>query len=422
MKHWDPASAAAPVAGVPLGCRAVPLVELTERDGEMVEVRDRRGRTKLREVVLVADGAHPPAEVSAEVRRYALATGRRRWSTVRAKYREHAFDVAVDLVRADVVHLGCTVDDRGLLGEPMWWRPTPEALASDERERAEFAAQEAGADAERARLVDQLRGPFPEVAAALDRTTSTTAVEVLTAAGTDLLAGIVHAGPRAFVQSHFAHTKAHDVRGVLLSAGVGGDVLDRLGLRRGDRIGLGGPIVVTTDAGHVDLAALRGPVTIRLDQPGLEASTERPVVVVVENLQPAETLCAQHPDLPVVYTAGQFGDDAAQVLRRLAAGGARVVAITDADLGGVRIARRVRQACPDAEIIDVGEWAHPERQRFSADSAAVAELERLAHDPLVGQFAAAILARGYPVEQELATLDIVRSRVIEGDDPPPRTR
>lgn len=415
MKHWDPESAAAPVAGVPIGCKAVPLVELTERDGDLVEVRDRRGRTKSREVVLVADRAHPRSEVDDDVRLFALATGRRRWSTIRAKYGDRAFDVATELVRADVVHLGCVVDERGVLGEPMWWRPTQASLAAAERQRAEVAARQAGADAERARLADELRGPHPDVAVALEAAISTTAIDVLTAAGSDLLAGVVHAGPRAFVQSHFAHTKAHDVRGVLLSAGVGLGVLDRLGLRRGDRIGLGGPIVVTTDAGRVDLAPLRGPVTVRLDQHGLDASTDRPVLVVVENLQPAETLCAQYADLAVVYTAGQFGDDAAHVLRRLTAGGARVVAITDADLGGVRIAHRVRQACPHAEIVDVGRWPHPERPRFPVDGATIAQLDGWTDDPLVGDFAAGILARGYPVEQELATLDIVRSRITADD-------
>jgi hypothetical protein len=117
-----------------------------------------------------------------------------------------------------------------------------------------------------------------------------------------MIAGIEHAGPRAFAQAHFADTKAHDVVGILRKAGIPEDILERLGLRRGDRIGLGGPIVMTTSAGSVSLAPLRGPVLIRLDQPGLSASTCAEAVVIVENLQPAEALCARHPDLAVVYS------------------------------------------------------------------------------------------------------------------------
>ena len=75
---------------------------------------------------------------------------------------------------------------------------------------------------------------------------------------------------------------------------------------------------------------------------------------MIENLQPAEIVSARYPTLPVIYTAGQFGDDAASLLSRLAGSGKRIVGIVDADLGGVRIARRLVEAAPGAEIIDVG--------------------------------------------------------------------
>jgi hypothetical protein len=237
---------------------------------------------------------------------------------------------------------------------------------------------------------------------------------VIAAAATDLMAGIDHAGPRAFAQAHFDGTKAHDVRGVLSAAGVSGAVLEQLGLRRGDRIGLGGPITISTHAGLIDLSPMRGPVIIRLDQPGLELSTPAQTIVVIENLQPAEIVCARYPTLPVVYTAGQFGDDAATLLSRLADSGKRIVCIVDADLGGVRIARRLVEAAPAAEIIDVGSWPHPTRQPFPPDGIAVQGLHGLTKDQLVGDFATSVLDRGYPVEQELATLDIVRSTVFPG--------
>lgn len=415
MRYWDPDGPAAPVGGVPVGCRAVPLIEVVEREGEVVEVRDRRRRRKTNEVVLVRDATHPAETVANQDRTFATGASRRRWTTVLGRYGERSFEVALSLVRADVVHLACRVDERGSVGDPRWWQPTPQAIAAQQAGRA-CATESAGRrDAERASLAAELAAEFPEVAAALRAATTPTAIAVITAAGTDLLAGIEHAGPRAFTQAHFGGTKAHDVRAVLTAAGVPASTVERLGLRRGDRIGFGGPIAISTVNGSIDLTPVRGPVTFRLDQPALAISTTEPTVVVIENLQAAEVVCARYPDLPVIYTAGQFGDDAARLLEQLGAAGKRIVAVIDADLGGVRIARRVLEAAPDAEIVDVGRWPHPARSRFAADGIAAKGLRALTSDPLVGSFAAAVLERGYPVEQELATLDIVREL------PPPST-
>lgn len=411
MRHWDPAGPAASVGGVPHGCRAVPLVDIVERDGELVEVRDRRRRRKTNEVVLVADPVHPLEAVAEEARTFAVGAGRRRWTTVVGRYGDQAFDLALSLVRGGVVHLACEVDERGNLGAPRWWQPTDNAATSESSARAHAAQATQRRDAERESLAAEVAPDYPEVADALKAARSPVAITVITAAATDLLAGIEHAGPRAFAQAHFDGTKAHDVRAVLTAAGVSGAVLEQLGLRRGDRIGLGGPITLSTLTGLVDLTPMRGPVIIRLDQHSLAVSTEAQTVVVIENLQPAEIVCARYPTLPVIYTAGQFGDDAASLLCRLAASGKRIVGIVDADLGGVRIARRLVEAAPTAEIIDVGRWPHPERAPFPGDGIALGGLRALAEDPLVGGFASSVLARGYPVEQELATLDIVRSLV-----------
>ncbi|HZT64814.1 MAG TPA: DUF2399 domain-containing protein [Acidimicrobiales bacterium] len=262
-------------------------------------------------------------------------------------------------------------------------------------------------------LAEEVEISYPEVAAALRSAATTAASAVLSAAARDLVGGVSHAGPRAFAQAHFGATKVHDVRAVLTAAGVPGAVLDQLGLRRGDRIGIGGPIVLTTSDGDVDLGPLRGPVSLRLDQSGLAVSTSKGTVVVIENLQPAEAVCARHRELPVIYTAGQFGDDAAALLGQLAAAGKRLVAVVDSDLGGVRIARRVLQAAPAAEIVDVGTWGHPPRPSFPSDGTTIRDLHALADDPLVGWFASGVLDRGYPVEQELATLEIVQDLVGE---------
>ena len=118
MKSWDRDGPAAPVHGVPTGCRAVPLVEVVERDGARVEVRDRRRRQKTTEVVLVADPDHQLGDVDHALRKFALGSGRRRWSTVAGRYGDDAFDVALRLVRAGVVELACEIDERGTVGTP----------------------------------------------------------------------------------------------------------------------------------------------------------------------------------------------------------------------------------------------------------------------------------------------------------------
>lgn len=414
MKTWDPGAPTALVGRVPLGCRAVPVVRLVERSGELVEVRDRRRRRKTDEVALLADGVHPAGDVDAELHRFAVSAARRRWTTAVNRFGEGAYDVAISLVRSGAVALICAVDERGDVGEPRWLEPTEQARAEELAVRKFTEVARSRRDEARRQLVDELRPRFPDVGAALSTARSPTAIAVLTAAACDLLAGIEHAGPRAFSQAHFGHTKAHDVRAVLAAAGLGEDVLGRLGLRRGDRIGLGGPMRVTTDAGTVDLNALRGPVVLRLDQPGLAVSTEAPTVLVLENLQPAEVVCARHPGVPVVYTAGQFDDAAASLFRQLHTANRRLVVIVDADLGGVRIARRLLDVAPTAEIVDVGQWSHPVRSPIPGDGSTAAALRTLGEDPLVGWFAAAVLRRGYPVEQEAATLEIV-THVLAGD-------
>lgn len=401
------------MAGVPPGCRAVPLVDVIEQNGTLREVRDRRQRLKTQAVVLVADPSHPVETVDEADRQFAVQTSQRRWSTVTNRYGDRAIEVALSLVRGRVVHLACRVDSHGRIGEPRWWQPTNEAVAIASTARRLASVTKERRDADRSALVASLEEAFPAMAAALRNARSPTSVQVLTAAANDLILGIEHAGPRAFTQAHFEGTKAHDVRAVLLAAGVPTSVLEQLGLRRGDRIGLGGPLIVSTSSGTIDLTPFRGPVTLRLDQPGLQIATSHPVAVIIENLQPAEVVCAQHPNLPVVYTAGQFGTDAAALLTQLASSGTRLIAIVDADLGGVRIARRILEAAPEAQLIDVGAWPHPQRQPFDPDGPTVLGLRSLCDDALVGGFATAILERGYPVEQEMATLQIVRAQAIE---------
>ena len=66
--------------------------------------------------------------------------------------------------------------------------------------------------------------------------------------------GVSHAGPRAFSQTHFGHTKAReDAASVLRAAGVPESIVVTLGLRRSDRIGVAGPIVALVDGKTVAL-------------------------------------------------------------------------------------------------------------------------------------------------------------------------
>lgn len=418
MKHWDSEDSPAPVFGVPEGCRAVRVVAVIERDGEVLEQRDRRGRTKTTEVALVRDTNHPVPVVDASLLRFARGARDRRWTTVESRYGAAGLELALQLVRAGESELICQVDSRGHVGSPRKLVRTGAGTDAEEAARAVLKRGRQSRSEERRSLADLIAPAHPSVARALTNPNiSSAAHTVLVAAAQDLVDEIQHAGPRAFAQFHFGDTKQHDVRDVLHSAGVDDGELELLGLRRGDRIGLGGPIKLSLPNGVVDLAPLRGPVHIRLDQPELMPLTDAPLVLILENLQPAEVVCMKYPDLVVVYTAGQFDDGASRLMADLCAD-RRAVAIVDADLGGVRIAQRILAAIPHVLVVDVGEWPHTEGESFQADGSVAGQLERLGHEPLVGTFASAVRHRGYRVEQEQSTLAIVAKLI--GDLVAPR--
>ena len=239
---------------------------------------------------------------------------------------------------------------------------------------------------------------------------------VLVHAAEDLADGVAHAGPRAFSQAHFGHTKARDdVAQILRGAGVDDDTLVRLGIRRSGRLGVAGPIRATVDGRSVELALLDGPVLIRAGQPGLALALTRPAtVVIVENLQAAETLADQRRELAVIYTAGVPSDHALALIGQLAEASPLVLLVPDADLGGVRIAERVLSAAPHAELIDIGSYPHPDVARWPGDGVSTRGLT-VALDGPAGALARACLARGYPVEQELATVEAVDRQFDKSD-------
>jgi hypothetical protein len=224
-------------------------------------------------------------------------------------------------------------------------------------------------------------------------------------AAEDLTAGITHDGPRAFSRAHFGHTKARDdATDILAAAGIRDASLFALGLRRSPYLGLGGPVVIHTRDTGLELSLLDGPILLRADQRRQPAlATTADVLLVVENLQAAESACDAFPHVAVVWTAGQPADAALGLMASLAYEVEQLVIVPDADLGGVRIAQRVLTALPihaSTAIIDVGQQPHPTREPFGP--ASLAGLRSALNGP-AANLAAACLTRGYPVEQEAAT-------------------
>lgn len=411
-----------PLAGVPDGLVAVPLLQTRAgADGERIEVRNRRGQRKTDRVELVAAGAPVPLVIEAPEQGWLLGAGERRWSGITTRYGDRAWQRAVKLARAGVVRLRCDVDELMAVAQPpLGWVLTAEwearresALQTRELSRQELVAR-AGAAA------DAVQERCPELAEALlsaSSGSSTTAVLVF--AAEDLAEGVVHAGPRAFSQAHFEHTKVRDdASSVLLAAGVPDDVLMQLGIRRSVRLGVAGPIVALVGENIINLPLLDGPVLLRADQHDLTLTMpEHTTLVVVENLQAAQVLADQMPELAVLYTAGMPGRDALAHISTLAADAAQVLVIPDADLGGVRIAELVLGAAPNGRLLDVGSLDHPQREPWATDSVSLHGLNAALDGP-AASLAQACLRRGYPVEQEMLTAALVRVALPVADSAP----
>lgn len=398
------------LAGLPDGCSA----QIVDRqrlsaDGARVPVRDRKGRRKLERVRLVAD--QPTAvETDDSTTTFLLGASTRRWSSIQRRFGDDAWDRATQLVRAGAVLLECHVTDDLRLGDPIAWTLTT-VWEQRRRDRAGVRAEQRSTLGDRAaETVTSVRLVSPELADAIERSTAakaTVRLSVLVAAAEDLVAGVAHHGPRAFSQAHFGHTKERDdVAVILRDAGVPDEIAIRLGVRRSGRIGVAGPVVAHVAGVELALGCLDGPVLLRPDQPELRLRLSEPgtVLAVVENLQAAEAASDRLPGLAIFYTAGLLGPPALRQLRNVAQGAGRVVAICDADLGGVRIAEQIVSVSPDAEVVDIGEYPHPPRDGFAADSVSATGLEA-AIPGAAGALARAVLNRGYPVEQESATTD-----------------
>ncbi len=407
----------APLAGVPAGLRARIRRELrTDRAGAMVEVRDRRGRRKLRSVWLYAPVTEPIAPSARELA-FLLGAEERAWRTIVTVLGsgdgERAWWRACELVRGGAVEIECTVDGVSL-GTPRRWRLT----AGWERRRLQRATRRAN---ERAAWIERadaaapaIAGRYPQLSAALGSHRGPVERRVLVHAAEDLLAHRSHHGPRAFSQRHFGHTKARDdVERILARCGVEADALVELGIRRAGRTGLAGPVRLQTASGQLDFTGIKGPTDVRLDQPAVALSTSAETLIVIENRQAAETVSDRHPRHALFWTQGMMGPDSLGALAALAGQAGWVLAAPDADLGGVRIAEQILRVAPDAALVDVGAFPHEPRRPFPPGSASEVGLRTAVSGP-AGRLACACLERGYGVEQELAAVDAITAALAGG--------
>jgi hypothetical protein len=244
--------------------------------------------------------------------------------------------------------------------------------------------------------------------------TSPVRARVLAAAALDLSDGVVHANPRAFSATHFGDSKVRDdAAEILRDVGVHPAVVHALGLRRSARIGLGAGIDVIVGGQPIPLSQLDGPVLLRADQTGMQCVLRGQLLVIVENLQAAETLCDRlrrqliAAVVGVVYTAGVPGREALVHLAGLCRQAQATLLTPDADLGGVRIAATILNAIEadsrrKVTLCDVGAYTHTPQRRWAPDSISVAGL-RDALGGLAESLATACLRRGYRVEQEETT-------------------
>ncbi|MDQ3631355.1 MAG: DUF2399 domain-containing protein [Actinomycetota bacterium] len=399
------------LAGAPAGLVAYALREHRRGvDGELVEVKNRRGQRKTDRVELAPTGALTSVEIEPSEERWLLDADQRRWAGIQSRYGERAWTRAVELTRAGVVRLRCAVDDRLALAEPQGWTLTDawQARRSDTTRLRDLERDDMRRRASVA--ADAVAARCPQLASALRAAApASPTTSVLVFAAEDLVEGVMHAGPRAFSQAHYEHTKVReDVARVLTDAGVPDDVLVELGIRRSARIGVAGAVRASVDGEEVALDLLDGPVLLRIDQRGLRLSLINAVaLVVVENLQAAETLADQVADIALIYTAGLPGQPALRLIAGLAEQASRVLVVPDADLGGVRIAEAVLSAAPAGDVVDVGELEHPPRDPWPTDGVSMLGLHA-ALSGRAGTLARACLSRGYPVEQELATISAVR--------------
>lgn len=387
-------------------------------------LRDRRGHLKAQTVDLRPNTPAPvaPEPTSAGLSPVDLAwlLGARSRTTAAwdKRFGPDAQLLVHQLVAHGVVHARHQLTPNLTLGPLLKTLLTPDWQAHAQQRASARQVQTAALATEATELADRLAATGTEQALSswLHAATRTEPhlLDIL-AATTDLLADVVHDGPRAFSQHHFGDTKSNDdISSVLRSVGATDRMLEQLGLARAQYVGLAGPILLTIEGAPLDLAGLRGPTMLRTDQqvhPVLTSAVR--AVVIVENLQAAETLALTHPNVAVIHTNGQPGDPLLRLIAPLVhQSRAPVHVICDADLGGCRIAQRILTLAPNATVHDIGAYPHTAGRRFAQTS--IDGLNGLLASP-VAALAQACLARRYIVEQEAATRAAVHDLLGQDD-------
>lgn len=391
---------------MPAGLRARVRRQMrTDANGHTVEVRDRRGRTKLTSVYLHASDLDRALSPTERELTFLLGANRRTWATVVRHYRDAdvAWRRACELVRHGAIELECATDGFALAA-PICWRLTEpwerRRQQASTRRRTQKADWQCRADA----AAETIESRFPQLAAALRREQGPVVRPVLVYTAEDLASGRSYFGPRAFSQAHFGTTKTRDdVNRILARCEVEVEAQVELGILRAGRTGLAGPIELRTSTGTLNLHGIRGPTDLRLDQPALRLTCTSADLVVIENRQAAEAASDRYPEIALFWTAGLMSAEALSALAQLASQTERVVICTDADLGGVRIVEQAASVARAAEFIDIGAWPHQPRPHWKPGSISEIGLIAATTGP-AGGLAQACLSRGYPVEQELAAI------------------
>jgi hypothetical protein len=393
----------------PPGTVAHPLLR---RRGDR-EIRDRRGRRRITRALVTATNPSGDLDVDEADLRWIYARPSRRLASIRARFPD--LDVPVRLCQAGVVDLVYDVTEELQLGQLREWRLTHQSAGHAQDHRVHRSTSKSRQRHLALTVADEIEPTSPQLASALRSippSDPTGPLAALTAAARDLIEGRLHGGPRAFSQHHFGDSKVRDdIPRLLNRHGVSADIADRLGVRRARRLGLAGPITLHTgNAEPIHLDGWDGPIAFRVDQPGLQVTAAHrpiPAMVVVENLQAAEWAADQHPEALVVYTPGQLSEPAAHLISSCAQLASQTLAICDADLGGVRISAQIATAASNATIIDIAHWPHTKGPAIEPGSITATGLQAALDGP-AATLAAAILKRGYRVEQEQPTTAALR--------------
>ncbi|MEJ8652787.1 hypothetical protein WKI65_33175 [Streptomyces sp. MS1.AVA.3] len=439
------------LTGMPHGlCAQAVQITRQSKDGTAVIVLEGGIRLRTHEVLL--SPLQPPATIDlAPVsgltrpgdRSFVLGSTRHGWSAIQQRFGSRAWDTAVELTRAGAVTLLCHVVADLALGPPIRWYRTDAAarLAEDHSSSRTDTRQS---------LRDQLQSALDSLKmhqlnhnsshradvtdddlAALGRALhhelrkSAPAPKrslILAAITHDLCEGIVHLNARAFSQSHTGNTKTWDgARAIAHSAGIPPSVPTAIGLRRSSLIGLGGAITARLGRQSFPFSLFEEPVLLAAEQPGLRCQLDGARLVIVENLQAAQTLCTTYRqasgtrDIGVVYSGGMPSPAVLRHIATLAEHAQHTVIGPDADLGGVRIATAIHDALPTQSrarsvICDAGATDHTPQPRWPSDSCTWEGLRAALHGP-VSELAQSCLSRGYPVEQEAAIVHSINAHL-----------